>query len=103
SRAGVLNALTRQLIVRADAVLGQRAGLPIDLDRSLALILERDDQLVLVDTAQHAEIPGPVEEHRSQVFRTGCGPIRCSRLTELTASRSATRRLGTCGRLRTSG
>src|SRR5690606_31480388 len=46
-----------------------RAWLTVYLDRALGPILERDDELVLLDAAQHAHVPRPVDQHRLQVLR----------------------------------
>jgi hypothetical protein len=35
------------------------------------VVFERRDQLVFVEAAQHAHVPRPVEEHRSQIFGIG--------------------------------
>src|SRR4029453_1473794 len=74
--AGVLNSLTWQLIVHAHTILRERAGLSVHLDGALPLILERDDQFVLVNATQHAQVPGPVEEHRSQILGIFGGSVR---------------------------
>src|SRR5690606_10091550 len=80
-RAFDLRATAGKLISRADAVsrraeltfpLGvlerrDRTGLTVYLDCALGPILERDDELVLLDAAQHAHVPRPVDQHRLQV------------------------------------
>src|SRR5437870_3007723 len=74
--AGVLNPLTRRLVVGAHTIFRERAGLSVHLDGALPLIFERDDQLVLVNAPQHAHVPGPVEKHCPQVLGTGRGSVR---------------------------
>ena len=54
---------SRGFLVRRD-----RTGLTVDLDRPFTAILERDGELMLLDAAQHAHVPRPVEQHGLQVF-----------------------------------
>src|SRR5690606_1175511 len=101
-RAFDLRAAAEELISVADPVSGYAelaltlvvperrdlARLTVHLDRALAAILERDDQLVLLDAAQHAHVPRPVDQNRLQVSRVGLRRVgRCGAPAELRARR----------------
>ena len=69
-RSGALDLrpLSWRLVVGADAILLQGAGLPLHLHGAVALILERDCELVFLDAPQHAHVRRPVVQHCFRVF-----------------------------------
>src|SRR5687767_10604576 len=66
-RACDLSPLTRNLVVGADAIGRQLAGLPVHLHSARSLIFERCDQIDFRFAAQHAQMPAPVKENRAKV------------------------------------
>src|SRR5206468_4766361 len=68
--------VSRDLIVGAQAILRQRAGLPVYLNGALGLVFERGDELRLGLAAQHPHVPGPVVEDGLQVFVARLGRVR---------------------------
>src|ERR1019366_7242392 len=70
--ASVLDALTRSLVIVADSILRERAGLAIYLIGAFTLIFEGCDQLVFILTRQHAHGLCPVKTPAPQFF----GPSR---------------------------
>src|SRR4030095_11530896 len=81
-----LRPVSRDLVVDLDAILRQRAGLTVHLDRaSLSVVVERLDELGLIPAPQHPHAPRPVEEDRFQVF----GSIRWRKRRPSTASASS--------------
>src|SRR5690606_18801640 len=96
-----------------DAGLGllirrKRAGLAVDLHRAHAAIFERADQLGLGLAAQHAHLPGPVEQDRLEIPGSRLGGIsaaataaaataaaRASAAAEDPAATAAATRVGT--------
>src|SRR6185503_16090150 len=81
--------------VRADAILRQRAGLPIHLHGALPLVLERCDQIDFLIAAQHAQIPAPVKKNRAKVSRACRGSVSLS--AAATAATAAAACLSTAG------
>src|SRR6185295_7165921 len=88
-----LRAPPRDLVVGLDVVFGQLARLSVDLNRAaVSVVVERLDQLRLVAAAQHAHVPGPVEQDRLHVLRVSGWRERGTARSESTAATAAGRR-----------
>src|SRR5207249_5131093 len=99
-----LRAPAGDLIVGLDVVLGQLAGLSVDLNcAAVSVVVERLDQLGLVPTAQHAHVPGPVEEDRLHVLGTCFGRERWTASAESAPARRSARSAASALRARRRG
>ena len=97
--------VSRDLVVRLNAVLRQCAGLAVHLNRAaLGMVVESLDEFRLIPAPQHSHVPGPIEENRLQVFGSsrGCKRGSPSPSTTCTTAAAALRRSGAC-RLPSSG
>ena len=78
-RHSICDRVAGGLVVGLEAKLRQRAGLPVHLNRALAVVVERAHELGLGLAPQHPHGPRPIEEHGLQVFGAGLGRVAAAR------------------------